>query len=255
MPLPQPGQTFQHLFCCSWSLWPLRKSQIDATGMLPQPNYIPGRRSATSPFKSCASVMRARKSWLSVLASLQLEAVAAAKWGSVEQAEAEREKRSEKKRQRALEATQEGAPQKAAVALRPPVQAALALRLSGAAAAALLCGECTSACLCAGWQHSPWLSEPLGTHTAEHCKIQAPQAEQMAKLAALQSVAALPAACSYTAQGRRAQWLQHVPRGIAVSLLSTPGIPVHAMNGSFARCMSPHFRAQPSQQGALRGGR
>eukprot|EP00891_Asterochloris_glomerata_P007508 jgi/Astpho2/7508/Aster-02074 len=37
----------------------------------------------------------------------ELEAVAAAKWGSVEQAEAEREKRSEKKRQRALDATQE----------------------------------------------------------------------------------------------------------------------------------------------------
>ena len=99
---------------------------------------------------------------------LQLEAVAAAKWGSVEQAEAEREKRSEKKRQRALEATQEGAPQKAAAALRPPVQAALALRLSGTAAAALLGGECGSACLCAGWQHSQWLSDPFGTHIAQH---------------------------------------------------------------------------------------
>ena len=44
---PQPGLKVQQLSCCSWSLWHLRKSQIDATRMLLQPNYILGRRSAT----------------------------------------------------------------------------------------------------------------------------------------------------------------------------------------------------------------
>lgn len=69
----------------------------------------------------CDACCAAGPGWLSDLASPQLEAVAAAKWGSVEQAEAEREKRSEKKRQRALDATQEGAQHRAAVALWPPV--------------------------------------------------------------------------------------------------------------------------------------
>ena len=51
MPLPQPGLDFLLMSCCSWSLWRLRKSQIDATRMVPRPNYIPGRRSATFSLK------------------------------------------------------------------------------------------------------------------------------------------------------------------------------------------------------------
>ena len=58
----------------------------------------------------------------------------------------------------------------------------------------------------------------------------------MAKPATLQSIAALPVADSHIAQGCRAQWLQHLPRGSAVSLLSTPGIPAHAVDGSSASC-------------------
>ena len=256
---PQPGQNVQQLSCCSWSLWHLRKSQIDATKMLLQPSYIPGRRSAKlfssshAPLcvrDTCYAAGSGGSAVLPHCSLKQWQLLSGVQWSRLRLSVRSglRRNGSELWRQR------KKVPHKK---LQWPCSHLCRLLWHRGCQAQL--------------QQLSWVGNArqpanvLGGSTPVGRPLQHPHRPALqdfvspkrthGKSAALQSIAALPAAGSHTAQGRRAEWLQHVPWGIAVALLSTPDIPVHALDGSSARGMYPHCRAQPPQQGALRGWR